>query len=523
MGSLNYNEITKYKEENGMKKKIIATVMIATMTMGLLSGCGNGSDTDSQNVGASGEKMYNVVMQWPSVGDAPSGLEDVEKAVNDITADIGVTVTLQPVGAFDLGTETSLAVSSGDKLDLCLSLYSGVGTMVNNGSIMELSDLLDEYGSDIEDACGIQMAGGNYNNGVYGVPVAYVNGAEQGFICRTDLLDKYGIQIDSQKVYTADELEQVFDTVKQGEGDNFYILAGGFTVGLPFGSLYTVDNCGASLASGGIILDGSDLTQIENVYASDEFSEFADRMYNWNKKGFFSPDASTTTEDASAQISSGNYFGVFVSNAANVTKSSYTNSCGMDMTYIKTLEPVERSEEYQTILWSIPTTCENPEKTMEFLNLVYKNSDLANLLQYGIEGTSYQIVEQDDNGTVIEPVDGQTTATVPYWQNFGIFGNRLKWYAMSPNTTSTNSELEAYNKGVTKRSPALGYVFSMDSVSSQYSAVTSEIAQYSPILMTGSIDPKKELPEFLKALEDAGIDSVINENQNQLDKWMGKN
>lgn len=507
-----------------MKKKMIAALLTATMITGLLSGCGNDSKTDAKNTGTSDDETYNVVMQWPSVGNAPSGIEDVEKAVNDITKDIGVTVTLQPVGAFDLGTETSLAVSSGDKLDLCLSLYSGVGTMVNNGSIIELSDLLDEYGSDIKDACGIQMAGGNYNNGVYGVPVAYVNGAEQGFVCRTDLLEKYGIQIDPQKTYTADELEQIFDKVKQGEGDSFYILAGGFTVGLPFGSLYTVDNCGASLASGGILLDKSaDSTKIENVYASDEFSEFADRMYEWNQKGFFSPDASTTTEDASAQISAGNYLGVFVSNAANITKSSYTNSCGMDMTYIKTLEPIERSEEYQAILWSIPSTCENPEKTMEFLNLIYKNSDLANLLQYGIEGNSYQIVEQDDNGTVIKPVDGQTTATVPYWQNFGIFGNRLKWYAMSPNTTNTNNELEAYNKSVTKKSPALGYVFSVDAVSSQYSAVSSVIAQYSPILMTGSIDPKQELPEFLKALEDAGIDNVIKENQSQFDKWMDEN
>lgn len=466
--------------------------------------------------------MYNVMMQWPSVGNAPSGIKDVEKAVNKITEDIGVTVTLKPVDAFDLGTETSLAVSSGDKVDLSLNLYSGVGTMVNNGNIIELGQLLDKYGSDIKEACGVQMAGGNYNSGIYGIPVAYVNGSEQGFVCRTDLLKKYGIQIDSNKTYTADELEQIFNTVKQGEGNDFYILAGGFSLGLPFCSLYSVDNCDASFASGGIILDESNSTKVENIYSSKEFSDFANRMYNWNRKGFFSPDAATTSEDASAQIRAGNYFGVFVSNAANITESSYTNSCGMDMTYIKTLNPVEKSEEYQTILWSIPTTCENPKKTMEFLNLIYKNSNLANLLQYGIKGKSYQIVAHDNNGTVIKPMNGKTTTALPYWQNFGIFGNRLKWYAVSPNTTSTNKQLKMYNQTVIHQSPVLGYVFSVDSVSTQYRAVTSVIAQYSPIIMTGSIDPKLELPKFLNALHDADIDSVIKENQRQLDEWLDK-
>lgn len=497
-----------------MKKRVLAVFLAGTMACGLLVGCGSSSDNKSSK----DSDTYNVIMQLPVTGDAPSGLEDVENAINKITEDkIGVTVTLEPVNAFNLANETSLAVSSGEKLDLSLSLYSGVGSLVSSGTIIELDDLLDKYGKDIVDTCGDQMAGGTYDGQQYAVPISYIEGEDMAFIARKDILDKYGIQIDENKYYSAEELEDIFATVKAGEGDSFYIMAGGYSsTDLPLGALYDVDDLGGGC---GIILSGDEKSdKIVNYYASDMYKEYAEKMYDWAQKGYYSPDASTTTEVSNTQIASGKYLGCFLNDSV-VTAKDVSAQVGTEMVSIKSNQAIKKSSNYQATLWSIPSTCENPEKTMQFLDLLYSDPDLDNLLMYGIEGTSYEIVDQDEDGTVIQPVDGKATTDVPYWSSFGVFGNRLSWYVTAPNTTKTNKELKAFSDSVKEESPALGFVCNFDNVSTEYSAVNSVITQYRGILNTGSIDPEVELPEFLNALKAAGIDKVVEEAQSQSDEW----
>ena len=46
------------------------------------------------------------------------------------------------------------------------------------------------------------------------------------------------------------------------------------------------------------------------------------------------------------------------------------------------------------------------------------------------------------------------------------------------------------------------------------------MGQYVPALETGSVNPDVVLPEFLEALEAAGIQECIAENQKQLDQWL---
>ena len=500
-----------------MKKRVLAMFLVATMACSMVVGCGKSSNGDSAKENNSDEE-YNVVMQLPVAGDAPSGLEDVEAAVNEITKDeIGVTVTLEPVNAFNLANETSLAVSSGEKLDLSVSLFSGIGSLVSSGTLTELDDLLQEHGQDILEKCGDQMTGGVYDGQQYAVPLLYLEGQDMSFIARKDILDKYGITIDENKYYSVDELEDIFAKVKAGEGDSFYIMAGGYNAtDLPLGGLYSMDDLGGGC---GLVFENNESPdEVVNFYASDMYKNYVETMYDWAQKGYYSPDASTTTEVANTQIASGKYLGNFTLDSG-ATAAETSVQTGTEMVSIKTQQPIKKTGLYQAVLWSIPTTCENPEKTMEFLDLLYTNPDLDNLLMYGIEGTSYEIVEQDDNGTVIQPVDGKVTTDVPYWSTFGVFGDRLSWYATAPNTTETNKKLKEFSDSVKEESPALGFVCNFDNVSTEYSAVNSVIAQYRGILNTGAIDPAKELPEFLNALDAAGMDKVLEEVQSQYAEW----
>lgn len=512
-----------------MKKRVVSILMAAMMAVSVLAGCG-GSSSDKGNAAQGGtenaeeqgnasaetEEPYNVVMQIPVIGDTPAGLADVEAAINEITSEaINVTVTLQPAGAFNLANETSLAVSSGQKLDLCLSLFSGIGALVDSGSIIPLDDLIAEYGQDISATCEETIKGGMYNNSLYAVPTAYIKGNDASFVARKDILDKYNITIDPDKYYTMEELEEIFATVQNGEGAGFHIMAGGFSsTDLPFGMAgVAVDTLGGGT---GILFDaqGNALTEIVSYYESEEYKAYAERMYDWAQKGYFSADAATTTEVANAQMATGNYLGCFANENIGITTAEYSVMVGSECVTIKTGEAIVCTSGFQSVLWSIPTTCENPEKTMQFLNMLYNTPELCNLLMYGIEGVSYEVVESDENGTVISKIEG-----APYSMDFGVFGNRYSWHVVAPNTTTTNRDLKEFSDAIDNFSPALGFVPTFTNVSTEYSAVSAVIAQYIPIINTGSIDPAVELPEFIQALKDAGIDTVLAEVQAQYEEF----
>ena len=170
-----------------MKSRFLVVLMTCALGATSLAACGGGGDgaetsgtsgspsgDTSAEASESSEDLYNVVMTWPNLtGGVPEGLADVEAAINAITEpEIGVTVTLEPIDFANLASEQSLMISSGEKLDLIVSVGTGVSSLVNSGSIIPLDDLYAQYGADIEAACGVAVEGGGYYDNT---PVSYTH------------------------------------------------------------------------------------------------------------------------------------------------------------------------------------------------------------------------------------------------------------------------------------------------------------------------------------------------------------
>ena len=51
-------------------------------------------------------------------------------------------------------------------------------------------------------------------------------------------------------------------------------------------------------------------------------------------------------------------------------------------------------------------------------------------------------------------------------------------------------------------------------------AVSNVINQYEDALGNGTVDVESTLPQFIKALKDAGIDDIITEKQKQFDEFL---
>lgn len=502
-----------------MKKKMLASVLALTTVLGTAAGVPLGAKAE--------EEPYEIVMAMPTLGAEPSGLLDVENAVNEIVEpELGVRVTLYPISYFDLTSQQNLMITSGDKLDLVSTLFTGVGTWVSKGAFLELDDLYAQYGADIEKAEGRAITGGYYNGKLYAIPSEEKQARSYGFYARTDLVEELGFTFEDDKVYTLEDLEKLFAAYKEKYGDGYYCVAGTASSADWYDYIHEIDNLGSSNSTG--ILAGAGLDDdmtVQNLYALDSYKEYADTMYAWAQAGYYSPDAATNTDAGTVQIQSGYYLGSFNSTETDMT-SNFSRDCGYAMTKIELVPAYAETSMYQSTMWSIPTTCENPEKTFQFLNYLYADNGLANMLTNGLEGVSYEVEEQGERPgqAVIRYADGVDAANSPYTMPLHAYGDKLNVAVYAPMNLDYYTLATEFNENLAEDriSKTLGFVFNSDSVATEVTAIDAVVAQYAGIIAAGAQDPEEVLPKFLEDLNAAGMDTVIAEKQAQLDAWLAE-
>ncbi len=510
------NVIQQAKGEQHEKKKITALFLAGALALPMAV-CSTTTEVKADD-------LYEVVVQFPTLGDTPQDLPMVEEALNKITEEeIGVHVTFYPCNAFELNNTTNLMVSSGEKLDLAMCMFEGgAQSYVNKGMLIELDDLVEEYGQDILEAEGKAMAGGYYDGILYTIPTEEKMGRVKAFECRKDLLEKYNIEYDPEKIYTMEDLTEIFKIVKEGEGDKFYCVACNASESAPYTYFNTGDYLGASYSSGILENYGKNSDQIVNYFETEEYEKYCETMRNWFEAGYVSSDCNTITDSALTQMQTGNYFGMF-SNAEPDMVVNHSTSMqaylGTDVVPLYTTAPSSRSQDYQVTQWMIPITCDNPEKTMEFLNMTYARQDIVNLIYRGIEGVHYNFKEGSD--CEVEYPEGIDSANTPYAVILDVWGDKMKNFVMPPNDATYYDTMRAFNESIKEEytSDALGYCFNSEPVKTQYAAVSDVIKQYDSVLGYGVVDPVPQIEEFRSALKAAGIDDVIEENQKQFDEW----
>lgn len=401
-----------------MKKRLLSVLLAASMAVGLAA-CGgdspktNGGGSENagqeaQNAGAQGDdgEVWTCVVPWPSVDESgePEGIADVEAAVNAITVpEIGVQVELAPIYCYNLNQQQTLAVSSREKMDLICCMLETNASYIKNGSIIPLTDLYEQYGTTIQSKLGEAVEACALNGVLYTIPTVNLLGNSYGFVMRSDLMEKYGYSAENQTMST-EEFGKLLAAVKEGEGAGFYPVAG--LPGYQFFMKY--DDLGGSASAGVIDLNG-DTDKVINLFASDAYKAYADLMYEWAQAGYVNPDASF--DDAPAQlVAAGNYGGQFISTQPG-QELWVANMSGYEMTAItfEGMDIYSKTTDLSNLSWGISSVCDNPEKAMQLLDLMFADNEIGTILTCGLEGKTHVVLESDDEGhKIIDYPEGRT-------------------------------------------------------------------------------------------------------------------
>lgn len=189
-------------------KKWGALLLAAAMTVGLV-GCGGSSGTGS--TGSSGSSASNTenggdddvyTVSMVILGNEQPDEQRIEDAMNEILMkEVGAKIDITCLSFGTFAQQLQLMMTGNEKLDLVPVMRTSANSYISSGQIIDVSDLIDEYGDNIVSKLGEDMAKASSCGGfVYGVPIEREYFLDTAIIMRKDLIDKYNI--DTSKIHS---------------------------------------------------------------------------------------------------------------------------------------------------------------------------------------------------------------------------------------------------------------------------------------------------------------------------------
>ena len=503
-----------------MKKKIFATMLVASMMAGLLAGCGSdngstsGSSTGSSSSGttatASGEKVtINVTRATFNLATPDSAqVQKVEDAINAYIADkINVQIKLTDIGSGEYTDKANLSLSNNEiNLLWTASWESTIGTndLVPKNAVYDITDLLPGTALYSSMDAG-QWEATKYNGRNYFIPVYKDNVEGYDLMFRQDLVDKYGWDLSTVKSLAdiepmladakSEGLKYPFLTQKTAMFYRYYIDSFDF---------FTAD------ATANWVAVDRDTNEVVDVVLTDEYKEFCTLMAKWAEAGYISEDDVTkTTTDTTTQTQD---WGVSWWTDIPVNAEA-NNRYGQNVAMAPITDRWAHSTSALGSCYAITanSTEEQAKACIDFMGLLYTDSKLADMYTFGIEGEDFTY---DENGQV-----SQTSEKY----------NHSMWESASativtPVAGEPTNKADLYKdfNGGANTSCAAGFRFDKTPVADKYAACQNVFEQYGFVLENGGVavaDVESTIAAYQAALDEAGYQDVIAEFQKQYNEW----
>ncbi|GGH35061.1 ABC transporter substrate-binding protein [Paenibacillus segetis] len=487
----------------------------------LLTACstnGNNNAANSKtdtNTGTYGEETYHAIMAIPLLQGEPKDMQLVEDELNKLVKEkINVSLDLIPISIGNWTQQTNLMLSSGEKLDLLLTGTGTYASQAATGKIIPIDELLKGPGKGVAEALGEKYISATKISGkVYGVSSIHDLAQNYSYAMRKDLVDKY--KIDTTDIKTLDDVEKVLQIIKENEPNLTPIVPGGAGSSV---SMLVGYNQYDLLGDGvGVLMDRNEL-KVTNLYESSEYKAFLTKFHDWYTKGYILRDAATNQIVPNQLVKAGKVFS-YLTNGKPGFDAQESRAAGMEMVSAELNGPTVSTNDVTGFMWAIARNSENAEKAMEVLNLFYTDKEVINLINWGIEGKHYQKVK----GDIIDfapGVDATNTGYMPNWD--WLTGNTYLSYIYKGGDPEIWEKTKEFNDTASP-AKALGFIFNIEPVKNEYTAIMNVTNQYKVGLESGTLDPEVVLPQFIEKLKEAGIDKVIAEKQKQLDEWAQAN
>lgn len=510
--------------KNKKIKKWMAITVCITLAISTLIGCGqtesdtideqtntNVQETTAQST-VEEKEPYDATLMYMVANDSAPDMQMIEDALNELTVEaLNISVDLMPVTFGTYYSQIDLILSGTEKLDLFPMIANSASSYVDAGYVVDLTDYL-QYAPDAVEVLTMEdiqccSAGGM----IWGFPIVAERTHPAGIVMRKDILDE--LNINAEEIKTLEDLTEVYAAVHEAYPD-MIVLGGRNNSTLPY-QTNSIDPLGDRL---GVLDHYGEDTTVVNFYETDTFRTLVEQMRAWYLAGYVSKDLATSTETNEALFGAGNLFSYEGYLKPN-TAEEIEETAGYPASVYQYDESLLTTWGTSNIGYAVANNSENPERAVELYNFLATSSEANDLLNWGCEDVHW--VEAED-GTATYP-EGVDDSTVGYHQNFGwILPNQAIGHVWTGIPVNIFDEYQK-ERDTARVSSAYGFNFDSTECMNEIAALNAVVEQYVYTLCSGSMDVEEGMKEFNDALYKAGLQTVIDAKQRQLDDWIANN
>lgn len=474
--------------------------------------------------------VITIMFHGSNVSDDSAVLEKVNEYIADKVG-AKLEVIWGTWGDFDEKAVNAL-VSSDSSVDMvftCSWSADEYNSYARKGYFVKLDELIDKYGADLKAAIpeSLMQAAtieGKDGKGIYAVNGFKDTATQNTWDVNVTLLKELGYTLEDVKKLGFYGFGEIFAKAKEVKGDSFYpfliepmVLERMVTNSIIIaGDAGSVNLLSLYLNPDDVSAEGIYGNQIQNKFATPEYKAFVEKVHEYYEAGYINPAlavAETSNDTRTNAQKTGDYLIGTQSYAYGYEFSADVLARGVEVSFVPCTDPYVDTTASQGAMMAINSASEHVEESFKFLALLNSDPYLMTLLNYGAEGTHYTL----EDGLVV--FNDEARASYSPWTNG--MGN----VTILPDTKAEGKgfreAFKEYYAGA-KAIPSLGYVFDNSKVSNEMAALGNLAAQYALALDCGAVDPATELPAFLEALDNAGMQAYLDEANTQLQAYLGK-
>ncbi|MCG8453677.1 MAG: extracellular solute-binding protein [Spirochaetales bacterium] len=474
-------------------------------------------------------KMYLV---GDTVPDYDMMLDELNVLMEeDINASLDVNFTTW----VDWQTKLRLILSSGEKVDLVHMAPWGIySEQAQAGSLMDIRNLAPTYAPETWNSYNPDiLKQTEINGGVYMMPFRYTEPIGQGIVYRKDLAKKYGIN----EVNSTESLMALLKAVHDNEA-MVPFNAGEFDLTVWIGMAGMIQNSRPQSAFK-VLLENT-----EGVIAYVNYDQPETILYDYESAYY------KETMD----------FMRTMYNEELIPRNVLSNTIGSREAFLAgksamtTLNPLNANEEFQKIqnsnpewelgYWlpmttmashekapainngmSIPTASENPERALMLLEKLHQDQRYHDLTTYGVQGVHWELTS---DGEITAPQGLDLSDSGFQWDRPCPWGWREeKFYRLNVlKSPSVWGEVKAsqetmYDIGVERK--WTDFTFDKSNVSTEISALNTVRTGVFSALSWGLMDVEEGYQELIDDYDNAGIETVKQELEDQWSAYLAGN
>ena len=513
-------------------KKVLALLLSIIMVMSLAA-CGGSSapaaDAPAANAGEAAAPAEDaldtsefVELKMYLVGDKPEGYEDVLAAANEILKEkVNATISVDWLSWAEHGTKYSLLFSGGEDFDM---IYTASGwchfeQTVGLGGFVALDEsMIQTYCPDVW-ATLPQVAWdqASINGSIYMIPANFIEVTPDVVAIRGDLMEQFGYD----DIASYDELISFYeDCAANGVYGN--------AVGA--GSIYYLwhQSEGYRVLAGApdngqlVIYHATDASDVELRYIADDegFVEYCRQMKALADAGCWPSDVLSATADRQDGLLSGRGASMVWNAGTCLTYANQANAEHPDwnINIYNIMPDIKYSAtKYNNGGMGFNVMGKNLERSLMVYNLLATDQELQDIFQLGLPGVQWKDAGEGQYevvGTAYNP------SNIRAWRNLNLM---KKQYQSNPTAADTkvNELNEYFLNNVKDPHPLDNFNFDTTNVSTEFAAVEAVTTTYFDPLVNGLVDDvDKWIADFRAALDAAGVQTLLDEMQSQVDAFL---